>query len=185
MRSYIVAAMAALMGSVPMTTASAAPFRHSDHGGHFAGGGHRFEAAHHFDGGHGGSGFHGHGHFRRGGGAYFGYYGDDYSGWNGPYYDYSYYPAWTPAPLIHVRGTRLGIALGDLRTADARIATARARREISPAVARHLYARDAAIRREALYDAGRSNGLTIPAYRSVMAQIGTLNRTIARDAGMA
>ncbi len=176
MRSFIVtAAMAALLAATPLV-AYAAPH-------HSAGGFH--------DGSHGGSGFHGR-HGRDGSIGYFGdgFINDEYPGWDSVYNDY-YVPGYNPgyysggyAAPAYVPNSRLNAVLGDLRSADHRIAVDRAHGLLRPAQAASLRSRDAAIRREALNVAAREGGmLTGPSYQTLLHQTRDLDRTIAYDAG--
>ena len=170
MRSFTAAALAALLASIPLATAYAAPRENpGGHGfGESFGGGHRS-----FD-----RGFREH----RGHDGLFGY--DD--GYPDAFYDNYYYPNWAPAPSYYVPSSRLSVVLSDLRAADHRIAAARAHGRLTPAEANNLRSREATIRGEAIHMAARDGDrLSVPAYRTVLRQVGGLDRTIAREAGAA
>lgn len=88
-----------------------------------------------------------------------------------------------PAPTTYAIGGQLSAVLNDLRDADARIASDRQLKLITPAQARGLAAQAAAIRKEAVAGSKHDGGM-IPAgeYHQLMARISGLDDQVGQDA---
>lgn len=77
----------------------------------------------------------------------------------------------------------VNVILGELHSDDARIATDRKMRLVTPAQARALTGEDAAIRRAALNDAGGRGVVSSSQYNQLTAEVSNLDSQIARDSG--